>query len=200
MEIILTLQFLVIGGLIWYIKKQSEHEASLIAQKIESSLKLKRTMAMGLASRFNYPSKRNEDNEIVFEKATHIFLKQTPYEFEKFVSEVMQKRFGGKSYTTVKVGDFGVDFEHDREDGLYLGQVKAYKDDLDFSPIALIHSNMIKRGAKGGYVVTTSDFTTSAKEYAKELNIELIDGIQLVTYWLESMESKVYEPNSELAL
>lgn len=199
MEIILTLQFLIIGGLIWYIKKRGEYEASLIAQKIESSLKLKRTMAMGLASRFNYPRKRNEDNEIVFEKATHIFLKQTPYEFENFVSEVMQNKFGGKSYTTVKAGDFGVDFEHDREDGLYLGQVKAYKDDLDFSPIALIHSNMIKRGAKGGYVVTTSDFTTSAKEYAKELNIELIDGIQLVTYWLESMESKVYEPNSELA-
>ncbi|MEC5425886.1 restriction endonuclease [Virgibacillus sp. C22-A2] len=197
MEVLLTLQFLVIGFLLWYIKKRNDNEASLIAQKIESSLKLKRTMAMGLAYRFNYPRKRNEDNETVFEKATNIFLKETPFEFEHFVSEIMQKRFGGKTYITVKTGDFGVDFEHNREDGLYLGQVKAYKNDLDFSPIALIHSNMIKRGAKGGYVVTTSDFTSSAKEYARELNIELIDGIQLVNYWLESIESKVYEPNSE---
>lgn len=199
MEIILTIQFLIIGGLIWYIKKRSDYEASLIARKIETGLNLKRTMAMGLASRFNYPTKRNEDNEVVFEKATNIFLKQTPYEFEKFVSEVMEKVFGGKAYTTAKSGDFGVDFEHDREDGLYLGQVKVYKDDLDYSPIALIHSNIVKQGAKGGYVITTSDFTPAAKRYAKELNIELIDGVQLVTYWLESMESKVYEPKGEFA-
>lgn len=199
MEFLLVVQFLVIGGLIWYLRRRSNYEASLIAQRVESGLNLKRTMAMGLATRFNFPTVKNEDNEIVFEKATNIFLKQTPYDFENFVSGIIEKQFGGKSYTTVKTGDFGVDFEHELEGELYLGQVKAYRDDLGFSPIALIHSNMIKRGAKGGYVITTSDFTTAAKEYAKGLDIELIDGVQLVTYWLASMESKVYQPKGELA-
>ncbi|MFS0673657.1 restriction endonuclease [Ornithinibacillus sp. 179-J 7C1 HS] len=58
---------------------------------------------------------------------------------------------------------------------------------------------MVKRGTTGGYVVTTSDFNPAAKKYAKDLNIELIDGIKLVTYWLEAMENKVYEPNEEFA-
>lgn len=51
---------------------------------------------------------------------------------------------------------------------------------------------MVKQNAKGGYVVTTSDLP-SAKKYAEDLNIELVNGVQLVTYWLESMESSVYE-------
>lgn len=195
--LIIFVEFLIIGGLIWYIKKRNEHDASLIAQKIESGQKIKRTMAMGLAYRFNFPVIKDEKGEKVFDKATDLFLKETNYEFEKFASDLMAKRFGGTSFTTVKTGDFGVDFEHNREEGLYLGQVKAYKNDLDYQPIALVHSNMIKRNAKGGYVITTSDFTASARSYAKGLNIELIDGVDLVTYWLETMDSKVYVPVNE---
>lgn len=77
---------------------------------------------------------------------------------------------------------------HFTEEGLYLGQVKAWNADLDFTPIALTHSNMVKQGANGGYIITTSDFTPSARRYAEDLGIELINGIQLVTYWPESME------------
>ncbi|MDY0404328.1 restriction endonuclease [Virgibacillus sp. 179-BFC.A HS] len=190
---------LIIGGLIWYIKRRNDKEAALIAQRIESSMNLKRTMAMGLASRFNFPRTKNDNNEWEFEKATNLFLRQTPLEFEDFVADIFRKKFGGYVYTTSKLGDFGVDFENEREEGLYLGQVKAYKDDVGFEPIALLHSNMVKRGAKGGYVVTTSDFTSAAKEYANGLDITLINGTQLVTYWLETMESKVYEPKEEFA-
>ncbi|MBM7571690.1 restriction endonuclease [Aquibacillus albus] len=198
MEFIIAAQFLVIGGLVWYIKKRNDQEANLIAKKIESSIDLKRTMAMGLAYRFNFPTE-NKDGEVIFKKTTNLFIKQSDFDFEEFVAEVMEKRFGGNAQTTVKVGDFGVDIEHFREDGLYLGQVKVYNHDLDYTPIALIHSNMMKQGAKGGYVITTSDFTPSARKYAEELNIELINGVQFVSYWLESMDSKVYEPTGEFA-
>ncbi len=197
MEILVLMLLLVIGGLVWYIKQRNEQEAALIARKIESSVELKRTMAMGLYYRFNFPKVKNEKQENVFEKSTNLFIKQVPFEFEEFVAEIMKSKYGGSVITTSKSGDFGVDFEQEREDGLYLGQAKAKKHDLDFSPIALVHSNMIKQGAKGGYVITTSDFTPSAKKYAENLNIELINGEELVTYWLESMDSKVYELSGE---
>ncbi|RKQ29331.1 restriction endonuclease [Oceanobacillus halophilus] len=194
MEILVLLLLLIICGLIWYIKKRNEQETALIARKIETSVELKRTMAMGLSYRFNFPKVKNEKQENVYENSTDLFLKQMPFDFEEFVAEIIKSKYGGSIITTSKSGDFGVDFEQETEDGLYLGQAKAKKHDLDFSPIALIHSNMVKQGAKGGYVITTADFTPAAKKYAEGLNIELINGIQLVTYWLESMDSKVYEP------
>ena len=56
-----------------------------------------------------------------------------------------------------------------------------------FEPIAILHSNIIKNGAKGGYIITTSSFTDSAKQYASDLNIELIDGVKLVDLWIQSL-------------
>jgi restriction system protein len=198
MMIIISL-LLIIGALVLYIKKRGEYETALLSQKIDASLELKKTMAMGLAYRFNYPKVKGEDGTIEFEKGSELFLKQTPFEFEDFVADIFKKKYGGNVFVTSKSGDFGVDFEHTREDGLYLGQVKVYRTNVDFQPIAIIHSNMIKANANGGYVVTTSGFTESAKEYAKTLNIQLIDGVQLVDYWLESLESKVYDTNNEYA-
>jgi restriction system protein len=43
--------------------------------------------------------------------------------------------------------------------------------------IAILHSNIIKQGLQGGYVITTGDFTKNALRYAEELNIELINGV-----------------------
>lgn len=197
--LIIIVQLLIIGVLIFYIKKRGEQEASIVARQIETSLDLKRTMAMGLYFRFNFPYVKNNNQEIKFVKSTDLFLKQSPLQFEDFVVPIIKNQYGGNAFVTVKSGDYGVDFEHEREDGLYLGQVKAYKENLDFTPIALIHSNMVKRGARGGYVVTTSDFSPAAKEFAKGLNIELIDGIKLVTHWIGALDNKIYDPAGEFA-
>jgi len=199
MEIISAIELMIILGLIWYIKKRSDFESSLLARRIESSLELKKTMAMGLHSRFNYPTHKNDEGERYFEKGSELFLKQTPFEFERFVANLFERKFGGTCFTTSKSGDYGIDFEHKRENGLYLGQVKAYKIDMDFSPIALVHSNMVKQNAKGGYIITTGGFSKAAQEYARGLDIDLVNGIELVDYWLETMESTVYSPSSELA-
>ncbi|SHG65610.1 restriction system protein [Ornithinibacillus halophilus] len=101
----------------------------------------------------------------------------------------MKNRFRGSVEVTPKSNDFGVDFTHQREDGLYLGQVKVHTSDLDYTAIALVHSNMVKMEANGGYVITTSDFTPSARQYAKDLKIDLINGIELVEHWIDSMNS-----------
>ncbi|TDL80875.1 restriction endonuclease [Peribacillus frigoritolerans] len=188
---------MIIGSLLFYIKRSGDYKSAVLSNKIESSLELKKTMALGLAIRFNYPRVDKDDGTYEFEKSSDIFLKQLPLEFEEFVAQIFKKKYGGDIYVTRATGDFGIDFEHTRETGLYLGQVKAYRHDLDFKPIAIIHSNMIKQNAVGGYVITTSSFTKAAREYANNLNIQLIDGVQLVDYWLESMDLLVYETNAE---
>jgi restriction system protein len=198
-EMIVISLLLIIGALIIYIKKRGEYDAALLSRKIDASFELKKTMAMGLAFRFNYPKVKREDGILEYERSTELFLKQSPFEFEDFVAEIFKKKFGGEVFVTSKSGDFGVDFEHKRENGLYLGQVKVYKNDVDYEPIAIIHSNMVKENAIGGYIITTSGFTDAAKDYAKTLNIELIDGVQLVDHWLDSLESKVYDTNNEYA-
>lgn len=44
----------------------------------------------------------------------------------------------------------------------------------------LLHSNMIKQNAPKGYVVSTAGFNEIARSYAQGLNIDLIDGTELV--------------------
>lgn len=136
---------------------------------------------MGLYMRFKT---ENVDNAPTYSST---YIKQDPLMFEHFVADVFEKAKGGSTWVSPSSGDFGVDFEHRTEEGLYLGQVKCYQNDVAFDPIALIHSNMVKMRAKGGYVITTSSFTTAARQYAEGLDIELIDGVKLVELWLSGM-------------
>lgn len=170
-----------------YTKRRNEYETSLISQHLNSSDELKRTLAMGLYLRFK---KESEENPI---KYSNIYIKEDPVSFESFVAKIIEKNRGGSTWVSPPSGDFGVDFEHSTNDGLYLGQVKCYQGDLPFDPIALIHSNMVKKNAVGGYVITTGSFTENAKKYAEGLNIELIDGIKLVDEWIASLNQSEEE-------
>ncbi len=168
------------------VKRKTNFKTALLTSHIDSSEEMKRTLAMGLYLRFT--------NDEINEKGySSMYIKQDPISFESFVAEVFEKARGGNTWVSPPTGDFGVDFEHDTEEGRYLGQVKCYKGDLPYNPIALIHSNMVKQGAIGGYVVTTGSFTKSAKEYAEGLNIELIDGVKLVEIWLAGLENAEQE-------
>lgn len=53
---------------------------------------------------------------------------------------------------------------------------------LESSPIAILHSNIVKENAKGSYVVTTNDFTNDAKDFAKDFDniIPLINKIAIL--------------------
>ncbi|MBM7587932.1 restriction system protein [Bacillus pakistanensis] len=167
-------------------KKKTDYQTQLLAQHIDKSEEMKRTLAMGLYLRFK------SDTEDV-NTLSSSYIKQNPLMFEYFVAEVIERAMGGNTWVSPSSGDFGVDFEHTTEDGLFLGQVKCYKGDLPFDPIALVHSNMVKRGAVGGYVITTGSFTPSAREYAEGLNIELVEGVKLVELWLEGLENAEQE-------
>ncbi|MCF7755593.1 restriction endonuclease [Paenibacillus xylanexedens] len=139
---------------------------------------MKETLRIGLYNRF----KRDLEEE----------KEENPLLFEHFVAEIMSSVRGGTTHVTKSSGDFGIDIEELTEEGLYLGQVKCYNDMnlVGFGPIAIIHSQMVKQDAIGGYVITTSDFTSNARNYAEGLDIDLINGTQLVELWLEHLETK----------
>ncbi|MDL4839665.1 restriction endonuclease [Aquibacillus rhizosphaerae] len=170
---------------LWLVKQRNDYQEIQIAHQINKNDQTKRTLVNGIFFRFNFP--KDETDEF---KYSDMFIKQTPHEFEAFVAEVLENKYGGDAFVTVGSGDFGIDIEHRREVGLYLAQVKCEKNNLPFDPIAKIHSNMVKRNAVGGYVITTRDFTSAARSYAKDLDIHLIDGESLVEMWLEGLEEK----------
>lgn len=175
-------------------KRKNNYQTALLAQHINASEEMKRTLAMGLYLRFR---KEHPENPPHYSTT---YIKEDPFMFESFVAEVIQKAKGGSTWVLPSSGDFGVDFEHETDEGLFLGQVKCYQGDLPFDPVALIHSNMVKKGAKGGYVITTGSFTRSAQKYAEDLNIELIDGVALVELWLnglDNVEEKIKELTPE---
>ncbi|MGG4481264.1 restriction endonuclease [Paenibacillus illinoisensis] len=159
-------------------KQTLENYRNNALEAFSSHEDMKETLRIGLYNRF----KRD------LEEAKE----ENPLLFEHFVAEIMSSVRGGNTYVTKSSGDFGIDIEEQTDEGLYLGQVKCYNDMnlVGFGPIAIIHSQMVKQGAVGGYVVTTSDFTSNARNYAEGLDIELINGTQLVELWLEHLETK----------
>lgn len=159
-------------------KKTIENYRDNALEAITTHEDMKETLRIGLYHRY----KRDLEGDKV----------ENPLLFEHFVAEIMTSVRGGSTYVTKGSGDYGVDIEEETDAGLYLGQVKCYSDQnpVSFDPIAIIHSQMVKQEAVGGYVITTGKFTSNAYNYAIGLNIDLIDGNQLVELWLQHLDSK----------
>ncbi|MEB9907858.1 restriction endonuclease [Bacillus anthracis] len=182
--------FLVIVGILyisWYVyKRRKDHHLYQLIARFNKDEDFKRTLAMGLYYRFMKPVEN--------EKCSSVFIRQTPLEFEAFVADVIEKYYGGSAFVTVDTGDHGIDFEHTVNGELYLGQVKCLCIDMSYKAIALVHSNIVKKGAIGGYVVSTGGFSKNAKLYAEELNVQLIDGSRLAEMYMESIEGQPLPP------
>ncbi|WBL16787.1 restriction endonuclease [Sutcliffiella sp. NC1] len=174
MEYILIVILLVF--IIYQWRKNKDSKELKVNKQYLSSNEFKSTLALGIYQRF---CKENEEKTY-----SSLFLKSNPLSFEDFVGDILKHKYGENMYVTKSTGDFGVDIEHGIGTDKVLGQVKCYKVDVGYEPIALIHSNMVKQGASKGYVVTTSDFTENARWYADGLNIDLITGTDLVEMWL----------------
>ncbi|WP_228027585.1 restriction endonuclease [Bacillus fonticola] len=172
--------FALIIAFLHFVKTKHSHEQrnNEIAREMNDSEEMKRTLAAGLYLRF-----QKQAEGVAY---SAFYDTQDPLLFEDFVAEVIELAKGGSTWVTPPVNDQGVDFHHDREDGLYLGQVKCSATDVGFEPIAVLHSQMIKQDAKGGYVISTAGFTNAAREYAKDVSIQLVDGMKLAEWWLEA--------------
>lgn len=101
-------------------------------------------------------------------------------EFEMLVGE----HFRRQGFQVIRQGgngpDGGVDLVLKNKSETYLVQCKqwkAYK--VGVQPVRELYGVMASRGAAGGYVVTSGMFTGEAQEFAKGLNVELIDGRNL---------------------
>ncbi|MBS4207524.1 restriction endonuclease [Bacillus sp. FJAT-50079] len=151
-------------------------------EQLSASDELKKTLAMGIYFRF-----KKEDEEAEYSSA---FIKEDPPFFKNFIDDVIERVRGGVTWGLPPNGDFEVGFEDNTKEGKFLGRVKCHKEDLAIDPIALIHSNIVKRNAIGGYVVTTSLFTPATSKYEEGLNVELIDGVTLVELWLEGLQEQ----------
>src|SRR5690625_4588187 len=117
-EIIIAL--ILIGAFVHFqlTKRKINYQTSLLAQHINTSDEMKKTLAMGLYLRFK---KENDENHPNYSST---YIKQDPIIFEHFVAELFEKARGGTTWVSPPSGDFGVDFEHRTKEGLFLGQVK----------------------------------------------------------------------------
>ncbi|TGB01075.1 restriction endonuclease [Halobacillus salinus] len=164
-------------------KRKNNYQTTLLLRQLDSNEEMKKTLAMGLYLRFR---KENLDETT---KLSSLYLRQEPISFEHFTADLIQKARGGSTWVTPPSHDFGVDFEHTIDGNIFLGQAKCQRDDLGYEPIALVHSNMVKKGAQSGYVITPGSFTPAARKYVKGLNIELIDGLKLVDLWIVGLDN-----------
>ncbi|MFC0472259.1 restriction endonuclease [Halalkalibacter kiskunsagensis] len=180
---ILAIIITLVAVINWFrLKHKHEDFTDALLDKVESDLELRKTLAMGLYMRFKKKDNKHE------ETYSSYFLKEDPVLFEHFVADLLETKYGGDMYVNKPSGNYGINFENRREDGLYLGQIHCHKEDIDFESIAIIHSNMKKWKAVGAYVITTAGFSDRAVTYADGLGIELINGIDLVNMWFESMK------------
>ena len=76
--------------------------------------------------------------------------------------------------------DDGIDLVLRKNKGQYLVQCKQWKAyRVGVQPVREFYGVMAARGADGGYFVTSGTYTEDAQEFARGLNIDLIDGQRL---------------------
>lgn len=108
------------------------------------------------------------------------------------------KENGNKINLTKKGADGGIDLKiNDKKDNLIgVGQCKAYNSKITIEKIRELYGIMASEKVEKGYFFTTSSFTKDAIEFAKNQNIDLIDGeklIKTVSYFTEEQQNKLYE-------
>lgn len=171
-----TIIAVLLGLLFYQMKKRYSLKEEECYRQIMMTDEFKKTIALGLYQRFC--------KEIEEKRYSSTFLKSDPLDFEHFIADVLKHKYGFDAFVTKSSGDFGIDIEHGVGEDKVLGQVKCYREDMGYEPIAILHSNMLKLNASKGYVVSTAGFNENARSYAEGLNIDLIDGTDLVEMWI----------------
>ena len=141
-------------------------------------------------------SKEEEDNkssQSLSEKLSSKVKSCNPRFFEKIVYDLLMKMdYSGitpnHGELTPKTHDNGIDGI------IYLGrlntnpiyfQAKRWNNNVQKPEIHKFIGALYEKSANTGIFITTSDFSTGAKELAKSANIELINGKELVNFMIE---------------
>ena len=109
-----------------------------------------------------------------------------PYEFEEFVADLWEDR-GWETEVSQSSNDLGVDVIAEKSDGIVAQkqviQVKRYNSTNKIGRPEVQKYHALKEqdtSADAAVIVTTSEFTTTAEEWAEDNNVKLIDGADLV--------------------
>lgn len=101
-------------------------------------------------------------------------------DFEFLISEYFKKQGFQVDLIDAQGADGGVDIRLHKGSELYLVQCKHYRAwKVSVKIVRELYGVMAAEGATGGFVVTTGKFTEDAISFAKDKQIELIDGIKL---------------------
>ena len=115
--------------------------------------------------------------------ATRNIRSLTPSEFEEYVG-LLFERSGYRVKRTGGSGDRGVDLVMSRNGTQSVVQCKRYGDDVGPGAVRELIGAMTNARIHRGFLVTTSGFTTGAKEEARQApyRIRLLDGQDVVRW------------------
>ena len=104
-----------------------------------------------------------------------------PFEFERFVGWLF-KHEGYSVEVTKERGDHGIDVVLTRDGREYAVQVKRYMPNhrVGEEEIRDFYGSYVGKRFYGGFFVTTSDFSTAARLWAKEREVVLMNGRDLI--------------------
>ncbi len=106
-------------------------------------------------------------------------LNMTGYEFENYISTLLTK-MGFDVEVTQYSNDGGIDliatYEKPIFSGKYIVQCKKWATSVGQPEVRDLYGVVMDQRANKGILITTSDFTAQAYEFAKGKNIELING------------------------
>ena len=106
-------------------------------------------------------------------------IELTWQDFERFVGQAFRER-GFRVNATPTGPDGGIDLELRKDGELYLVQCKRWRArKVGVETVRELYGVMAARGAVGGYVVTSGEFSAEARRFAEGRNIELWDGTKL---------------------
>jgi restriction system protein len=113
-------------------------------------------------------------------KSLEELIALSPREFEHYVADLFERK--GYSVTVRgRSGDLGVDLEIAQPDGRRaIVQCKRYRHAIGPDIVRELFGTMIHEMVHHGFLVTTAEITTAAREWAKGKPITLIDGPTLV--------------------
>lgn len=110
------------------------------------------------------------------------FDELTPYEFEDMVAEMYRCKGWQEVSTTTRSDDKGRDvIGVDKKGRKVYVEVKKHQNNVGRPVIQKLHSIMMIDNIAKGIVVTTSDFTSGAIEYAQKTKISLINRKKFLT-------------------
>lgn len=106
----------------------------------------------------------------------------SPYEFEEMVAEMYRCKGWTQVEVTQPTDDKGRDvIGFDKKGRKIYVEVKKHKNRIGRPVIQKLHSIMVTKNVEKGIVVSTSDFTPQAIDYARKVNISLVNGRKFIT-------------------